>query len=449
MLAVVIPLLVYLALHNSYGFYTGTNYDAYQYSYALREGPNLEATNFATTSRVFVHAMYYFILRPLVVLGVDAWSLFALSSMLFTVISCLLIHYLAQELSAGPYLALTASVLWGLSATALYYANIPEIYPMWWVAQFLTVMALWRKRPMLALLGYILSFNVFVQSILIVPMFLRLGFWRGLKWGTAAVALGFAVLLVLLNTTGVPFMSHFARESIYLDIASSDSEWLKTNIVALRQSGILLPLLLSIPLAVTFADSTVLFLLLGIVPNLVFGLIWVKDQGAFLSPAAALIILMFTYLTGKVKGHRLLATVALVFSIPMFTYAWQEAAYDRSLGRVQIDFCLSASKLLEEGVPVVSTSLFPRWLYAFSVERLDYGLLKYSPWAYVESQAAAMQTAQHDLFPQGSLVYADDSVHPDIMHGLHTEVIYAHRGILSNGYPAEFKLHRVVGSDTD
>ncbi|MDP3487981.1 MAG: hypothetical protein Q8S19_08630 [Bacillota bacterium] len=444
LLAIVIPLAVYMALHLSFGYYTGTNYDAYQYTYALREGPHIAREEFANTSRVFVHALYYFTLRPLVVWGLDAWSVFAWSSMLFSVLSGVLLYYVARNLGVGPWLALTATLLWGLSATGLYHANIPEVYPMWFCSLFITVLALWHKKSLLATLFYVLSFLVYVQSILIVPMFLWLGVKRGLKWGTVAVALGFAALLLLLQTTGVSFMSHFARERIYLEVASSDLEWVRANVVALRQSGFIVPFLLAIPLALSYATGTAVFLLLGIVPNLLFGLFWAKDQGAFLSPAAALAILLFVYLAGETKDYRPIAAVALLFTIPMFQYAWNEAAYDRSLGKVQVEFCLGAIEHMDGEMPLVSTALFPRWLYAFSLMERNSNLIKYSPWAFVDSQSAAMQTAKYELFPNDSPVYTDDSVHPDIVADLESELVFSHSGVLSNGYPAELKLYRAV-----
>ena len=448
LLAIVVPLAVYMALHLSYGFYTGISYDSYQYVYALREGPHLAPEEFATTSRVFVHALYYFMLRPLVILGLDAWSVFAWSSMLFSVLSGVLLYYVARSLGASPWLALTATLLWGLSATGLYHANIPEVYPMWFCALFVTILALWHNRPILATLLYVLSFLVYVQSILIVPMFLWLGIRRGLKWGTVAVALGFVALILLLQTTGVSFMSHFARERIYLEIAGSDLEWISNNTIALRQSGSIIPFLLAIPLILRYADGTALFLLLGIIPNLAFGLLWVKDQGIFFSPVAALTTLLFVSLAGKTKDYRPIVAVALLFTVPMFQYAWNEAAYDRSLGKIQVEFCLAAIEQMDGDIPLVSTALFPRWLYAFSLKEKDCKLIKYSPWAMVERQSSAMQTAKYELFPNDSPVYADDSVHPDIVADLDSELVFSHSGVLANGYAAERKLYLAVRRST-
>jgi len=443
-LANVIPLAVYMALQLSFGYYTGTNYDAYQYTYALREGPHLAREEFATTSRVFVHALYYYLLRPLVAWGFDAWSVFAWSSMLFSVLSGALLYYVARQLGVGPWLALSATLLWGLSATGLFHANIPEVYPMWFCALLVTVLALWQKKPRLATLCYVLSFLVYVQSILIVPMFLWLGIKRGLKWGTVAVVLGFVALILLLQTTGVSFMSHFARERIYLEVARADVDWVRTNVVALRQSGFIIPFLLAIPLALYYANVTALFLLLGIVPNLVFGLFCVKDQGAFFSPVAALATLLFVYLAGKTKDYRPIMAVALILTALMFQYAWNEATYDRSLGKLQVEFCLAAIEQMDGDTSVVSTALFPRWLYAFSLKERNCKLIKYSPWAFVDSQSAAMQTAKYELFPHDSPVYTDGSVHPSIVADLESELVFSHSDILSNGYPAELKLYRAV-----
>ncbi|KAF0196013.1 MAG: hypothetical protein FD169_1079 [Bacillota bacterium] len=444
LLAIVVPLAVYMALHLCFGFYTGTNYDAYQYTYALREGPHLAREEFASTSRVFVHALYYFMLQPLVAWGLDAWSVFAWSSMLFSVLSGVLLYQAARQLGVGPWLALAATLLWGLSATGVYHSNIPEVYPMWLCALFVTMLALWHKRPKLATLFYVFSFLVYVQSILIVPMFLWLGIKRGLKWGTVAVALGFVALLLLLQATGVSFINHFAKERIYLEVARGDLEWVRTNVVALRQSGVIIPLLLVIPLALSYFTGAVFFLLLGLVPNLLFGLFWVKDQGAFLSPAAALTTLLFVYLAGKTKDYRPIVAVALIFTVPMFQYAWDEAAYDRSLGKVQFEFCLAAIEQMDGETPLVSTALFSRWLYAFSLKERNCKLIKYSPWAFVESQSAAMQTAKYELYPYDSPVYTDDSVHPAIVADLESELVFSHSGLLSNGSPAVLKLYRAV-----
>lgn len=444
LLAIVVPLAVYMALYLSFGYYTGTNYDAYQYTYALREGPELSREEFANTSRVFVHALYYFTLRPLVAWGLDAWSVFAFSSMLFSVSAGVLFYFVARSLGVSPWIALAGTLIWGLSATGLYHANIPEVYPMWFCTLFITILALWHKRPSLATLFYVLSFLVYVQSILIVPMFLWLGIKRGLKWGTVAVALGFMALMLLLQTTGVSFLSHFMRERIYLEVASGDLEWIKSNVVALRQSGFVIPFLLVVPLALNYVTGTALFLLMGLIPNLIFGLFWVKDQGAFFSPAAALTTLLFVYLAGKTKDYRPLVAVALILSIPMFQYGWKEAAYDRSLGKVQIEFCLTAIDQMDGDTPLVSTALYPRWLYAFSLKKRDSKLIRYSPWAFVESQSAAMRTAKHDLFPDDSPVYTDDSLHPDIVAELESELVFSHNSLLSNGYPAELKLYRTV-----
>lgn len=443
-LAVAIPLVVYIALQLKYGFYSGTNYDSYQYVYSLREGAGLERFDFAMTSRVYVHALYYFILRPIIMLGADAWTLFSSSNLGFSVASCWLVYYLATTIGANPWAALVGSSLWGLSGTGLYYANIPEVYPMWLTALLLTIMALWHKRPNLAVGAYVLSFVIYVQSILIVPMFLFLGVKRGLKLGTTAVLLGFVTLFLLLGTLNVPFLSNFLREGIYLDIASSDTHWFTTNVIALRQSGIIIPLILTIPLIVNYGDKATLFLALGIVPNLLFGLFWVKDQGAFLSPAAALSTVAFAYLSTKTKDYRPLLALALLFSIPLLTYAWKEAAYDRTLGKVQVEFCISASKEMTSNTEVISTALFPRWLYVFSMLSRDPSQVKYSPWAFVNSQTAAMHTARQTLFPLGVAVYADDSVHPDIVDGLERETILTHKGKLSNGYSAELRLYLYV-----
>jgi len=444
LLTILVPLVVYLSLQYTYGFYSGANFDAYQYTYALREGPELSRAEFAGTSRVFVHAAYYYTLRPLVSKGLDAWATFASSSILFSVLTCILIFIVARALGIAPWAAFAASLLWAFSATALYYANIPEIYPMWQFTLLITVLAIWRRHAVAAVMCYIIAFLVFVQSILIVPMFLWFGIKRGLMLGIIAVILGFAALFLLLSFSGVDFMSNFSREGIYLDIAAEDANWLQTNIIALRQSGLIIPLLFSIPLALSLADSTVVFLLLGILPNLVFGLIWVKDQGAFMSPAAILISLLFAYLATKTKDYRPIVAIALLLCVPMFTVAWKEAAYDRSLGKVQVEFCLNAVDHLDKESSLVSTALFPRWLYVLSLRGINPGLVKYSPWAFIDIQLESMQTASNELFPPNMFAFADDSVHPDILSELQRELVYAHEGALSTGGIAQFRLYRVT-----
>lgn len=447
--SIIIPLAIYLVLNAQHGFYTGTNYDAYQYTYSLREGPRLERDDFAQNSRVFVHALYYFTLRPIIVLGLDAWTVFSYSNILFMVLSAAILYILAVRIGADPWAAFAGTLLWSLSATNLYYANIPEVYPMWFIPLFLTLISVWNRQPYRAMILYVLAFVTYVQAVLILPVFLWLGIGRGLKYGTVAFALGFVVLFLLLQITGVPFLSHFAREKIYLDVAGSDANWLITNVIALRQSGMLIPLLLSAPLAVAFPCKSLFFLGLGITLNLVFGLVWVKDQGAFLSPAAALIAVMFAVLTTKLKDYRPLLALALIVSFPMFGYAWKEAAYDRTLGKAQVEFCQAAMEYMEEGSRLISTTLFPRWLYMHSLSSRNPANLHYSPWAYVDSQKAAMQTARAELFGHEGTIYADDTVHPDIIDGLEREVVFTHRSLLYNRYPVEHSLYRFTPLHTN
>lgn len=448
-LSVLVPLAAYLALTAHYGFYTGTNYDAYQYTYALREGPELEREVFAQSSRVFVHALYYYVLRPGVILGLDAWAVFSYSSLVFLAVSAGTLYVMAARLGANPWAALTGSLLWSLSATNFYYANIPEVYPMWFFLLFLTVLAVWEERSYAAVGLYALAFITYVQSVLILPVFLWLGIKQGLKYGTGAFILGFAGLFIILETMGVPFWSHFAREKIYLDVASADTNWLRTNIVALRQSGVLIPLLLSVPLGLALPCKSLVFLGLGIALNLLFGLFWVKDQGAFLSPVAALTVVSFAVLATKIRGYRPLVALALALSVPMLQFAWKEAAYDRTLGRAQVEFCRAAMEHMVEDSYLVSTTLFPRWLYMYSLFSRSPSNLRYSPWAYVDSQREAMQAARAELFGRGSIIYADDTVHPKITEGLVREVVFTHRSILYNGYTVDHSLYRFTPRHTN
>lgn len=442
-LSIGIPLAAFIVLTSLYGSHTGANFDAYQYTFALREGKALPQAEFDNASRLFVHAGYYVLLRPLIMLGLDAWTVFSLSSMLFMSLASGLLYVLCRELGSSPEPALALAVMFGLSSTALHYCNIPEIYPMWLVTFIATLLALWRRNVTWSVVWFALSFVAYVQSILLLPAFLLWGWRRGTFYATLAAGLGFALLMIILQVTGVSLLANLFREKVYLEIATQDPLWLKSNFIALRQSGAIVPLLLAILLWRTLgmgnADK---FLLASLLPNILFALLWVNNHGAFFLPTALLASVLLATQISQVKSHRAILAVAIIMTLSTFPWAWDEASYDRSLGKVQYDFCTSSFSLVKEE-RLISTALFPRWQYVYSLNNTETKNLKYSPWAFARSQEQAMVKLTRDLVSGQESAYADYTVHPEILSQLAPAVVYSHAGVMPGGSTLSLTLYRV------
>jgi hypothetical protein len=448
-ISIAIPLAVYLMVYAMFGSHTGANYDAYQYSFALREGRSLSQEEFDNASRLFVHAGYYILLRPLVVLGLDAWSAFAWSSMLFMALSAGLLYILGVELGVPEAMSAVLSTLFALSSTALHYCNIPEIYPMWLAVLLLLLFALWRGQALWSVILFGLAFVTYVQSVLLLPVFWMFGLRRGTLLGVAAAVTGAVLLMIVLYPTGVNFLGNMTNERVYLEIASQNTFWLRSNLVALRQSGALVPLVLSIPLWLTARSlgRAERFLLLALVPNLIFALLWVTNHGAFFLPVSVTGTLLFSVLASRTKNYRPVLAVATLLIVSALPWAWSETTYDRSLGLIQYEFCRNALPLIQDEA-IISTALYPRWQYVMSQHNIEREHLRYSPWAFTRSQEAAMESAVLDMVSYRT-AYADDTVHPDILDKLRAEPVYSYSGTLHKGTRATLTLYRFSVSDSE
>jgi len=336
------------------------------------------------------------------------------------------------------------AVLFGLSSTALHYCNIPEVYPMWLLPFMATLLALWRRNAYWSIVWFALSFLAYVQTILLLPAFLIWGWRKGVCYGIAAVGLSLALLLITLQATGVSLMANLLRERVYLEIASQDPLWLKSNLVALRQSGAIIPLLLSIPLMfVTKPSRAKTFILLVLLPNLLFALVWVNNHGAFFWPTALTASVLLSLQLSAIKNYRAILAVAIIMSLSTLPWAWDEATYDRRLGELQYEFCHNAFAHVQEN-GLISTALYPRWQYIYSLNQNNTDYLTYSPWAFVKSQEHAMAQVISDLGTEHKVTYADYTVHPGILAQLDPVPVYTHAGILPNGDTVTLTLFRVT-----
>lgn len=409
--------LVYLAmLVRVLGTYPGYNYDSYQYAYAAFRGAELSGDAIAEFSRMHVHAGYYPLWRLFVISGLPAWSAFAWFSVLCASLTSAAVYLICRTLSVARALSALAALFFLSSTSTAYYATIPEVYSPWMLLVALFVWAALTDRQLLAGISFGLGVWMFLESLLLWPVFWLSGKSRSWLSATLGLLLGALLHVITLSAYRIPFLPRLASETVYFRVITGWQWFFTSTWNALSQAGVLWVGILYVFCCLRARKSALLRRLeMVAVPALLLPAIWVKDQGSFFLPFILLIAVLgiaaLNSWVGRSRTRGLFAIVlCCVVMLGNIQATWAELGDDRNAGRAQLAYCRSALEDMPENSRLISTALLSTWLWVCAETGRDDVRCSYFPWMLRADYGPVLDASLQELTANPGTYYIDTSV---------------------------------------